>query len=93
MVPGGADDPDAAKVLPRRFHGAVTLDPARVGRDAGRIAEEVIAHLVGQIGAEVAVTLEISAVLPEGANEQLQRTVTENSRALKFHPGGAFESE
>ena len=34
---------------PRRFHGTVTLDPARVGRDAGRIADEVIAHLVGLV--------------------------------------------
>jgi hypothetical protein len=39
--------------LARRFHGTVALDPARVGRDAGRIAEEVIAHLAGQPGAEV----------------------------------------
>jgi hypothetical protein len=68
----------------RRFHGAVQLDPARVGRDAGRIAEEVIAHLLGQPGAEVVVTLEIEARLPNGANEQVVRIVTENSRTLKF---------
>ncbi|HRW61521.1 MAG TPA: Swt1 family HEPN domain-containing protein, partial [Defluviicoccus sp.] len=49
--------PDAARVL-RRYYGTVTLDPARVGRDAGRIADEVIAHLVGLVGSEVAVTLE-----------------------------------
>ena len=42
------------------------LDPARVGRDAGRIAEEVIAHLSGQPGATVAVTLEIEARLTSG---------------------------
>lgn len=29
----------------RRFHGSVQLDPSRTGRDAGRIAEEVIQHL------------------------------------------------
>ncbi len=45
----------------RRFHGTVSLDPARVGRDASRIADEVIAHLAGQVGAEVTVTLEIEA--------------------------------
>ncbi|EQD44776.1 AAA family ATPase, partial [mine drainage metagenome] len=43
---------------PRRFHGTVTLDPARAGRDASRVADEVIAHLVGLIGANVKVTLE-----------------------------------
>jgi hypothetical protein len=29
-------------VQPTRFHGTVTLDPTRVGRDASLIAEEVI---------------------------------------------------
>jgi len=76
----------------RRFHGSVHLDSARVGRDAGRIAEEVIAHLLGQMGAEVAVTLEIDARLPNGAADQLVRTVTENSRTLKFDSHG-FEAE
>jgi predicted AAA+ superfamily ATPase len=77
---------------PRRFHGTVALDPARVGRDASRIAEEVIAHLAGQVGAEVSVTLEIEALLPDGASEHIVRTVTENSRTLKFINHG-FESE
>jgi len=76
----------------RRFYGTVRLDPARVGRDAGRIAEEVIAHLAGQPGVEVTVTLEIDARLPGGANEQIVRTVTENCRTLKFESHG-FESE
>ncbi|MDW8468100.1 MAG: hypothetical protein RML56_02820 [Burkholderiales bacterium] len=68
------------------------LDPARAGRDAARIAEEVIAHLAGQPGAQVTVTLDIEARLPGGASEQLVRTVTENSRTLKFDSHG-FESE
>ena len=76
----------------RRFHGTVSLDPARVGRDASRIADEVIAHLAGQVGAEVTVTLEIEARLPGGASDQIVRTVTENSRTLKFTSHG-FESE
>jgi len=40
----------------------------------------------------VTVSPDISAVLPDGASEQLQRTVTENARALKFRPGGGFET-
>jgi predicted AAA+ superfamily ATPase len=76
----------------RRYHGTIRLDPTRVGRDASRIAEEVIAHLAGQPGAEVTVTLEIEAQLPNGATDQLVRTVTENSRTLKFTSHG-FESE
>ncbi|MHB1608546.1 MAG: Swt1 family HEPN domain-containing protein [Acidiferrobacter thiooxydans] len=77
---------------PKRFHGTVTLDSARVGRDASRIAEEVIAHLSGLMGATVKVTLEIEAAIPGGVPAQVVRTVTENSRTLKFTSQG-FESE
>jgi hypothetical protein len=77
---------------PRRFHGTVSLDPTRVGRDAGRIADEVIAHLTGLVGAEVEVILEIEARIPDGAPEHVVRTVTENSRTLRFTSQG-FERE
>jgi len=80
-----------ARVL-RRFHGAVKLDPARAGRDASRIADEVITHLVGLVGADVSVTLEIHAEIPNGAPDNVVRTVTENSRTLKFTNAG-FETD
>jgi len=79
-------------VQPKRFHGTVTLDATRVGRDAGRIAEEVISHLAGLVNAKVTVTLEIEAEIPTGAPDQVVRTVTENSRTLKFTSQG-FEKE
>jgi predicted AAA+ superfamily ATPase len=71
-----------------RFYGSVTLDPIRAGRDAGMIAEEVIAHLSGQIGASVRVTLEIEADLDDGASDQLVRIISENCRSLKFKSHG-----
>ena len=77
---------------PKRFHGTVTLDSTRVGRDAGKIAEEVIAHLVGMPGSNVNITLEIEAKIPGGAPDNIVRTVTENSRTLKFTSHG-FEKE
>jgi hypothetical protein len=61
----------------RRFYGSVVLDSTRVGRDGARIAEEVIAHLATLPGAEVGVTLEMAALLPDGAAENVVRTVTE----------------
>jgi len=82
----------SAAPQPKRFHGTVTLDTARVGRDASRIAEEVIAHLSGLIGATVTVTLEVEAEIPSGAPDHVVRTVTENSRTLKFTSQG-FEKE
>jgi hypothetical protein len=88
ITPAGPTEP----VKPKRFHGTVELDPARVGRDASRIADEVIAHLGGLVGAKVEVTLEIEAEIPGGAPDQVVRTVTENSRTLKFKSHG-FEAE
>ena len=82
--------PTAAK--PKRFHGTATLDSTRVGRDASRIADEVIAHLAGLVGAEVTVTIEIEAAIPGGAPDNVVRTVTENSRTFKFTSQG-FEVE
>ena len=84
------DKPTATQ--PVRFHGTVPLDSARVGRDAGRIADEVISHLSGLVGAKVTVTLEIQAEVPSGAPDHVVRTVTENSRTLKFTNQG-FEKE
>ena len=97
-APGGGPGPGVpppdtpTATQPVRFHGTVPLDSARVGRDAGRIADEVISHLAGLVGAKVTVTLEISAEVPSGAPDHVVRTVTENSRTLKFTNQG-FEKE
>lgn len=89
--PGGAAT-TPAPTQPKRFHGTVKLDATRVGRDASRIADEVIAHLAGLVGATVTVTLEVEAEIPSGAPDHVVRTVTENSRTLKFTSQG-FEKE
>jgi hypothetical protein len=81
-----------AKKQPKRYHGSVELDPARLGRDAGQIAEEVISHLSGLVGATVKVTLEIEADVQSGFSDQVVRIVTENGKALKFNIQG-FEEE
>ena len=97
-APGGGPGPGVpppgtpTAIQPARFHGTVPLDSARVGRDAGRIADEVISHLSGLVGAKVTVTLEIQAEVPSGTPDHVVRTVTENSRTLKFTSQG-FEKE
>ena len=90
IVQEGADQPTPPAL--RRFYGSVELDATRVGRDAGRIAEEIIQHLTGLVGATVRVTLEIEADIPSGAPENVVRTVTENCRVLRFEQQG-FEAE
>ena len=97
-VPGGGPGPwevppgPPPAPQPTRFHGTVALDPARAGLDASRIADEVISHLSGLVGASVTVTLEIEAEVPLGAPDHVVRAVTENSRTLKFTSQG-FEKE
>ena len=89
--PGPDSDP-APTTQPTRFHGTVQLDTMRAGRNASQIADEVVAHLSGLPRAKVTVTLEIEAEIPEGAPENVVRTVTENSRTLKFTSHG-FERD
>jgi hypothetical protein len=94
-APGGAPGggaPGGTPHAPKRYYGTVVLDSMRVGAEAGRVADEVIAHLVGLMGAAVRITLEIEAEIPTGAPENVVRIVTENGRALKFTSHG-FETE
>jgi hypothetical protein len=77
---------------PRRFHGTVRLDATRLGRDAAKIADEVVAHLNAIVGANVEVTLEIQAEIPDGAPEKVVRDVTENCRTLRFENHGFEEA-
>jgi len=51
-----------------------------------------IAHLSGLVGALVRVSIEIESEVPSGVPENVVRTVTENSRTLKFYSHG-FENE
>lgn len=66
--------------------------PTGVGRDAGRIADEVLSHLATVPGARLRISMEIEAEMPGGASEDVQRTVSENSNQLKFDSHG-FERE
>jgi hypothetical protein len=93
--PGPGPKPPLSPVVkpqPKRYYGSVTLDPQRVGRDASRIAEEVIAHLAGLVGARVTVTLDIEVQTPAGVPDNVVSIVSENSRTLKFGNFG-FERE
>ncbi len=90
--PATGTEPSAepAKPVYRRFYGSVKLDALRVGRDASRIADEVLQHLTKLVDADVEVTLEIQARLPDGVSDKTVRDVTENCRTLRFD-GFGFE--
>jgi hypothetical protein len=89
---GSLSGQPAPSPKPKRFFGSVQLNPQRVGRDAGKIAEEIVQHLALQPGANVEVTLEITAQMPDGAPDNIVRIVTENARTLKF-AAQSFEKE
>ena len=81
---------EAQKAIARRFHGTVEIDPTRLGRDAGRISDEVIAHLTSLMGAKATIVLEIDIEVPNGVPEDKVRIITENCNTLKFK-GHGFE--
>ncbi len=85
--PGEKRKPGEAQ-LPTRFFGTIDLDPDRAGRDAGRIAEEVLQHLSVLPNSKVRVTVEIDVDAPEGVSEEIQRVVDENCQTLKFKSHG-----
>lgn len=76
----------------RRFHGVARIDPVRVNKEVADIVEHVLQHLAGLPRAEIEVTLEIHADVPDGVPDHVVRTVTENARTLKFRDHG-FETE
>lgn len=85
-APGEGPKPsgDGGAVEPRRFYGRVTLEPVRLLRDVGQIAEALIAHLNRPSESNVKITVEIEAEAEGGFSEELRRTVSENARTLKF---------
>ena len=89
---GGQGGGSAPRTQPRRYHAVKELDPARVARDAGDLAAELISHLVGVVGAEVSVTLEVHAKHPDGFPDNVVRIVLENGRVLRVGEQG-FEGE
>lgn len=74
----------ASKKQLRRFHATAKLNPTRIARDAGDISEAIIQHLAALVDADVTVTLEIQAAVPNGVPENVVRTVSENALTLKF---------
>ncbi len=90
-VPGSVPAAKVGVPALTRFDGTVDLDPTRVGRDAGKIAEEVLQHLAGLVGSTVEVSLEIQAERREGFPDSVVRMVTENAKRLRFKTEGFEE--
>jgi predicted AAA+ superfamily ATPase len=83
-------EPGAEKL--QRFFGVISLDPTRLNRDFGQVAQEVIQHLTTLMGTDVEVTVEIRATNGDGFPDATVRTVSENARTLHF-ASHEFEGE
>lgn len=66
-----------------RFYGTVKVNPTRLIKDVGQIADEVLQHL-NSLNADIEVTLEIQVKTPDGVPDAVVRTISENCRTLKF---------
>lgn len=75
-----------------RYHGTASLNPQRANKDIALIVDEIIQRLTSLTGTDVEITVEISAHRPAGFDDATVRTVSENSRTLKFKHYG-FEKE
>ncbi len=80
---GVTDRAVRASASPTRFYGRVTLEPLRMIRDVGDIADTIINQL-GRADAAVTISLEIEATADGGFPEDVRRSVDENARTLKF---------
>lgn len=75
-----------------RYHGTVALDPHKAISDMKTLVDEIVQRLTSLTGTEVEITLEISANRPDGFDDATIRTISENSRTLKFKHQG-FEKD
>ncbi len=70
------------------FFLSTPLDTTRINKDVNNLVQEVINYLSGLDSADVEITLEVSAKIPDGAPVPIVRTVTENCRTLKVKEFG-----
>lgn len=88
-------DPDHSGVYHQkfkiRFYGVRTLNTEKIALDFKTIAEEVISHFRADLSTSLTVRIEIEATDPTGFDENKVRTVSENTRTLKFDQAGFEE--
>lgn len=99
VAPAGIAEPTAAEVVhggpdagaadaparqARRYFGTVTLNPQTLASQVTEISREVVAHLSSIYGAEVTVSLEIEATVPDGVPENVRETVEGRAKDLRF---------
>ena len=81
--PGGSDtEVVAPEARVRSFHGMAEVASATAKIRLVQLADEIISILSSDPNAAVKVTVEIAAEFPDGASQQVKRSVSENARSL-----------
>jgi hypothetical protein len=82
---GGVTDPaPKPEPLPTKFKGTINLSSERPARDFGKVVDGIIDQITNIEGAEINLTLEIHADVPNGIEKNKQRTLIENANTLGF---------
>jgi hypothetical protein len=82
--PGPTYPGDKLVPKPASFFGSLDITPATAKVRLLAVAEEIISILNTDPNATVKVTLEIAAEFPNGASDQIKRSVSENASHLGF---------
>lgn len=90
-VPASEDESAGTQPQPRRFHGSVNLNPERLSRDFGKVAQEVVAQLTSLLGTRVEIIVDITAINEDGFSTATVRNITENAKTLRFTDFGFEE--
>ena len=67
-----------------RFIGAVDIAAASSKIQMMDLADELITHQISDPNAEVSIHVEIQAEFPDGVDDSVKRTVSENAKYLKL---------
>jgi uncharacterized protein len=92
--PNPSPGPDPLDPLPpvekklTGYYGSVNLNPARPNKHMSDIVQEITQHMSTQTGAKAKISVRVEIELPNGLDEAMQRTVLENSKALKLDDFG-----
>jgi predicted AAA+ superfamily ATPase len=79
---GAAPSSGGAKA--RAFYGSVEVSASTAKMRLVQIADEIVGVLAADPNATIKITVEISAEFPNGASDQIKRSVAENATSLGF---------
>jgi uncharacterized protein len=87
LNPSSADSsgaPGTRTAKAKSFYGSVDVNPTTAKMRLVQLAEEIISNLVADPQAELKITVEINAEFPDGASDQIKRSISENAKHLGF---------